>query len=80
MIPMLIQQGFAVIAVAFDVWSLAGLTHDAMKAARAITEKVDEPEVKDEKEEDNGTAEVGNGKKEEEDGTTEVVIGKGPPS
>lgn len=36
MIPMMIQQGYAAIAVTFDVWGLAGLVNDGMKAARAV--------------------------------------------
>jgi len=37
MIPMLVQQGYAAIAVAFDVWGLAGLVADALKKGRDIT-------------------------------------------
>lgn len=43
MIPMMIQQGYMAIAVAFDMWGLAGLVNDAMKGARAIVEQ--EPET-----------------------------------
>lgn len=65
MIPMMIQQGYVVIAVAFDVWALAGLAHDGMKAAREVLEKESKPEDKD----------AG-----AEEGTAEVVIGEAPPS
>ena len=61
MIPMMIQQGYAVIGVAFDVWGLAGLVNDGMKAARAIVEKGDLPEAK-EGEPESTEAEVVNGK------------------
>lgn len=37
MIPMLVQQGFAAIAVAFDVWGLAQLVADALKKGREAT-------------------------------------------
>ena len=40
MIPMLVQQGFAAIAVAFDVWGLAGLMADALKKGRAAVNEI----------------------------------------
>jgi 4-hydroxy-2-oxoheptanedioate aldolase len=40
MIPMLIQQGYAGIAVAFDVWGLAGLVADALKKGREMTKDI----------------------------------------
>lgn len=44
MIPMMIQQGFRIIFLLFDVWGTAGLLHDRMKAARASLEGADEPD------------------------------------
>ena len=35
MVPMLLEQGYRVIAIAFDVWGLAGLVSDRLKESRA---------------------------------------------
>lgn len=35
MVPMMIQQGYVGIAVAFDYWGLAGMVADGIKNARA---------------------------------------------
>jgi len=35
MIPMLLEQGYRIIAVAFDVWGLAGMVADKIKEGRA---------------------------------------------
>ena len=41
-VPGMIDQGYAAIAVIFDVWGIAGMVSSAMASARkAIEEKVD---------------------------------------
>lgn len=66
MVPMMIGQGYAAIAVAFDLWGLAGLVKDGMNNARELVEKMGEAETNGK--ETNGSSEqtvpVLNGKEE----------------
>lgn len=43
MIPMMIKGGYRALAVAFDVWGLAGLVAEGMKKAKEIVNSNDEP-------------------------------------
>lgn len=45
MIPMMIAQGYAAIAVAFDMWGLSNLVANGMKEARAKAAEVGEAKV-----------------------------------
>ncbi|KAK3296513.1 Pyruvate/Phosphoenolpyruvate kinase-like domain-containing protein [Chaetomium fimeti] len=58
MIPILLQQGYKALAVAFDVWGVANMVKDGMNEARAVIEKdVDAQAAKAAE----GTVEVANG-------------------
>jgi 4-hydroxy-2-oxoheptanedioate aldolase len=46
MIPMMVKQGYAAIAVTFDVWGLANLIHGGIQQARASVQQEEaEPEA-----------------------------------
>ncbi len=68
-VPMMIDQGYAAIAVAFDVWAVANLVNDSIKDAKAIAQALPAPKGKADEAEHatNGT-------------THEMVNGKAPPS
>lgn len=71
MVPMMLEQGYGVIAVAFDVWGLAGLVQEGLQRARALVEQGGETEgATDGVSESNGAT----------SGLTQVVNGKDPPS
>lgn len=40
LVPMMLEQGYAGIAVVFDVWGLAGLVADALKKGREATKEI----------------------------------------
>jgi 4-hydroxy-2-oxoheptanedioate aldolase len=43
MIPIMLQQGYTALAVAFDVWGMANMVKDGMEEARTVIVKnVDE--------------------------------------
>lgn len=42
MIPMMIQQGYRAIAVAFDVWGFANLVHGSLEKARGFAQQAGE--------------------------------------
>jgi len=58
MIPMMIQQGYAAIAIAFDAWGLANLVHGGIKQARGFA--IQAAEAANETKATNGTK-VANG-------------------
>lgn len=42
MIPMMIKGGYRAVAVAFDVWGLAGLVNDGLKKAKTFVDAEEE--------------------------------------
>lgn len=42
MVPMMIQQGYRAIAVAFDMWGFANLCHGSLEKAKAFARQTGE--------------------------------------